>query len=167
MASSAFEIAVEAYITEHGSIDRETMDTLRTVYMVELSGSTKAAAVKARNLQEYDAFDKKSKKEKMLKEIENKTKKFTDDQRRELMKDEADAYSKSTSKAMKTTELALTNNVHKVFKLLKSFMDAHEPKGAYNVKDYAGDGKTYKAWVSTAENVTKLMNSLKDIADNF
>ena len=44
MANSAFEIAVEAYISEHGSIDRETMDTLRTLYETGISKSTQASA---------------------------------------------------------------------------------------------------------------------------
>ena len=44
MANSAFEIAVEAYVAEHGSIDMETMDVLSSVYETGISKSTQASA---------------------------------------------------------------------------------------------------------------------------
>lgn len=168
MAKTAFEIAVEAYVVEHGSIDMETMDTLRTVYMTELSGSTKVAAIKARQSQEDETYDKLIKKERNLNEIEKKSKKFTNAQKRELLKDEDEAWRRSFDKNDNTWKLALTNNMDKVSNLLKSFIDEHDKaRRAYNVKAYADDGNIYKAWLSTAEKVTKLMNSLKDVADNF
>ena len=68
MANSAFEIAVEAYIAEHGSIDRETMDSLRTVYETSDRTARTVSYQRSANYHSKEIDDDYEKEEKALKQ---------------------------------------------------------------------------------------------------